>query len=176
MAVDPQRREASHPIDGEKKVTISTKGTEAWFVYTNSNGYTLVKVGCPKGFGPIGGSKSQIDTTCLDDTEKQFGPGMASPGAISVPLDFDDSKVSHTDIVAMDISDLTTTWVVGFSNGTAPPTINAGTGVITWPSTRTYVEFQGYVADAPLDFQIDKNVGMTVSVQRSGPKTFHYKH
>lgn len=156
-------------------MAISTKLTEAWFVYTNSNGYTMVKVGCPKGIGPVGGSKSQIDETCLDDTEKQFGPGMASPGAISVPLDFDDSKVSHQDIVAMDISDLTTTWIVGMSDGTSPPTVSASTGVITWPSTRTYVEFQGYVADAPLDFQIDKNVGMTVSIQRSGPKTYHFK-
>jgi hypothetical protein len=61
---------------------------------------------------------------------------------------------------------------------TAPqlPSIDTGTGAITWPSTRTYVEFQGYVADVPLDFQIDKNVGSTVSIQRSGAKTFHWKH
>jgi hypothetical protein len=157
-------------------VSLSTKKTEAWFVLSETGGYALVKVGCPKGIGPIGGSKSQIDETCLDDIEKQFGPGMASPGAITVPLDFDDSKVSHQQIVAMDLDDLKTTWVVGFSNGIAPPVIDSGTGVITWPSTRTYVEFQGYVADAPLDFQIDKNVGMAVSIQRSGPKTYHYKH
>jgi hypothetical protein len=156
-------------------VSLSTKKTSAWFVYTNSNGYTLVQVGCPKGFGPIGGSKSQVDRTCLEDTEKQFDPGMASPGAISVPLDFDPTKVSHQDIVAMDISDLKTTWIVGMSDGTSPPTVNASTGVITWPSTRTYVEFQGYVADTPVDFQIDKNVGMNVSIQRSGPKIWHYK-
>jgi hypothetical protein len=147
-----------------------------WFKLSETGGYHLVKVGCPKGVGPIGGSKSQIDETCLDDIEKQFGPGMASPGAISVPLDFDPTKVSHQQIVEMDLDDLKTTWVVGMGDGTSAPTIDTGTGAITWPSTRTYVEFQGYVADVPLDFQIDKNVGSTVSVQRSGPKTFHWKH
>jgi hypothetical protein len=157
-------------------VSLTTKGTEVWFVLSETGGYELVKVGCPKGAGPIGGSKSQIDRTCLDDTEKQFDPGMASPGAISVPLDFDPSKVSHQQIVDMDLDDLKTTWIVGMGDGTSLPSVNAGTGLITWPSTRTFVEFQGYVADVPLDFQIDKNVGSTVSIQRSGPKTFHWKH
>lgn len=157
-------------------MALTTKGTEAWFKLSETGGYHLVKVGCPKGFGPIGGSKSQIDETCLDDTEKQFGPGMASPGAISVPLDFDPSKVSHQQIVEMDLDDLKTTWIVGMADGTSPPTIDTGTGAITWPATRTFVEFQGYVADVPVDFQIDKNVGSTVSIQRSGPKTYHWKH
>jgi hypothetical protein len=156
-------------------VSLKTKGSELYFVFQNSNGYNMVKLGCPKGVQGLGGAKPQIDETCLDSLEMEFGPGMPNPGAVTVDLDFDPSKVSHQDLIHMDVNDTTTTWIVCLSDGTAPPTVNSGTGVVTYPSTRTYISFSGYIADVPLDLAINANVKSSVSVQRSGAKTFHFK-
>lgn len=155
---------------------MPTKGTEMYFVFQNSNGYSIVKLGCPKGISGLGGSKPQIDETCLDSLEMEFSPGMGSPGAITVDLDIDYSKVSHQDLVYMDENDTKTTWIIGYSDGKGiPPTVNSSTGVVTYPSTRTYVDFQGYIADMPEDFKVNANVACALSIQRSGAKTRHYK-
>lgn len=156
-------------------MSLKTKGTEMFFVYQNSNGYNLVKLGCPKGIQGLGGSKPQIDETCLDSLEMEFGPGMANPSAITVDLDFDPSKVSHQDLIHMDQNDTIATWVVALSDGTAVPTVNNSTGVVTFPSTRTYIDFQGYIADVPLDLAVNANVKSSVSIQRSGARNFHFK-
>lgn len=156
-------------------MALRTKGTEMFFVFQNSNGYSLVKLGCPKGIQGLGGSKPQIDQTCLDSQEMEFGPGMPNPGAVTVDLDFDPSKVSHQDLIYMDVNDITARWIVALSDGTALPTVNSGTGVVTYPSTRTYIDFLGYIADVPLDLAVNANVKSSVSVQRSGTRNFHFK-
>lgn len=157
-------------------MSIKTKGTEIWFIFPDSHGFSLVKLGCPKGFQGLSGSKSQIDETCLDSDEMEFGPGMASPQPITVNLDFDDSKVSHRDLIYMDDNDLTVKWIVGLSNGKSVPTVDNTTGAVTsWPTDRTFIEFMGYIADVPLEININANVTSAVSVQRSGKKTYHYK-
>ena len=147
-----------------------------YIVYNNSNGYNMIKLGCPKGISGLGGSKSQIDETCLDDEEMSFGPGMKSPGALTVDLDFDTSKISHQDLIALDDNDTKTTFVIGFADGKdIPPTVDNSTGIVTYPTTRTYVDFEAYIADLPLDFKVNANVACAVSIQRSGGKTWHYK-
>jgi hypothetical protein len=46
---------------------------------------------------------------------------------------------------------------------------------VTWPSDRTFIDFEGYLADVPLDIAINANVTSAVSIQRSGGKNFHFK-
>jgi hypothetical protein len=174
MTTVTHRREATHPIDGEIAMAVSTKKTQLWFVYTDSNGTDIVQLGCPKGITGLGGSKSQIDTTCLDSDEMEFSPGMGSPGALTVNIDFDPAKVSHRDLVEMDEDDTITTWVIGLSDGTALPTVDSA-GTVTYPDTRTFVSFEGYIADLPLDFAINQNVQSAASIQRTGAKTYHFK-
>jgi len=135
---------------------------------------TLVKVGCPTGITGVGGAKPQVPTTCLDSTEQTFFPGMANPGQMTVNLDFDPSKISHSNLWDMFNADVITTWVIGASDGSAAPTINTA-GVISYPSTRSYVNFDGYIADLPLDFQLNSVVKSTMQVQRSGARTLHKK-
>jgi hypothetical protein len=162
-------------MKGERVISLKTKKTELFFVFQNSNGYALVKLGCPKGIQGLGGSKPQIDDTCLDSDEMEFTPGMPNPGALTVDLDFDPSKVSHQDLIYMDENDITATWIVALSDGIALPTVNSGTGVVTYPTTRTYINFQGYIADVPLDIAVNANVKSSVSIQRSGKRFFHFK-
>lgn len=158
-------------------MSVLTQGTEMWVRLQNSNGYELLKVNCPTGITGGGGAKPQIDDTCLDDVEMKFKPGMASPAALSVPINFDPSDASH---IALwdgfnEIPPETLTWVIGWGDGTADPTVNAGTGVITYPSTRTFHDFEGYIADLPVDFALNTVVKTQMSIQRTGPRHLHPK-
>ena len=52
------------------------------------------------------------------------------------------------------------------------PAFPAGDGA--W-STGVFFEFEGYVADMPLEFALNANVTSAVSIQRSGPRIPHWK-
>lgn len=154
-------------------MAVVTKGTQAWMVFPGTTP-SVVAIGCPTGLTGLGGAKTQIPTTCLDSQENEFIGGMAQPGQVTINLDFDPTKISHQDLWDLNESGVTVQWVVGFSDGSAAPTLSSA-GVLTFPSTRTYVDFEGYVADLPLDFAINSVVKSTMQVQRSGARTLHTK-
>ncbi len=154
---------------------MKTQGTEAWFVWNTSNGYQLVKVGCPTGLTGLGGGRPQIDVTCLDSAEMEYEAGMANPTAITININFDPAKISHQDLWDLFEDGTTVHWIVGRSDGTAPPTVNSGTGVVTYPTSRSYIDFQGYVSDFPLDAAINSVYKSAMQVQRSGTRTLHVK-
>lgn len=157
-------------------MSFTTKGTQLYMLYNNSNGYNIVQIGCPTGITGLGGAASQVDDTCLDDVEMKYKPGMPNPGQMTVNLNFDPTKVSHQDLWSLFEAQTTITWIVGWSDGKdIPPTANNTTGVITYPTTRTFTDFDGYIADLPLDFAINSLVKSAMTVQRSGARTMHYK-
>jgi hypothetical protein len=155
------------------KMALRTKDTELWLV---KGGTTIVKVGCPTGITGLGGSKPQIDTTCLDSEEAEFIPGLAQPGAVSVEIDFNPANLSHRDLQELDESGDTVQWIIGLSDGAKNivPTINSA-GVVTFPTTRTFIDFQGYIADLPLNIALNGKVTGSMSIQRSGARGFHFK-
>lgn len=157
-------------------MSVKSKGTTLYVAIENSSGCTLVQIGCPTGISGLGGSKSQIDETCLDSDEMEFGPGMASPGALTVNLNYDPADVSHRELWDLFDNDNVVTFVIGLSDGakTIVPTADSACE-LTFPTTRTFIEFQGYIADFPLEFALNSNIASAVSIQRSGPRTVHYK-
>ena len=155
-------------------MAMKTKGTELWMVHPTSAGHDMVKIGCPTGISGLGGAASQIEVTCLDSEEQEFLGGFAQPGAVTVNLDFDVTKISHTELWDLFESGTTLDWVIGFSDGTAAPTVDSA-GLVTFPSTRTYVDFSGYVSDLPLDFSLNSVVKSAMQIQRSGGRTLHVK-
>lgn len=155
-------------------MAVKTKGTQLWLVQLDSNGYSVIQIGCPTGITGLGGAKSQIETTCLDSDEMEFVSGFASPGQVSVALDFDPEKISHQELWDLFNADNDERqWVIGFSGSTSPPTVDSA-GVVTYPTDRTYIDFVGYVADLPLDFALNSVVKSTMQIQRSGARTLHY--
>lgn len=157
-------------------MSVKTKGTQIWVEIADTAGSTWVQIGCPTGISGFGGSKTQVDDTCLDSDEMEFKPGMASPGALTVNLNFDPKVVSHRELWELFENDNVVRFAIGLSDGpkTVVPTFDtAGTAI--FPTTRTFLEFQGYVADFPLEFAINANVTSAVSVQRSGPRIPHWK-
>jgi hypothetical protein len=156
-------------------VSITTKGTQLYLRIQNSNGYEMVQVGCPRGIQGLGGAASQVDDTCLDDEEMKYKPGMPNPGAMTVDLNFDPTVISHQELWELYNSQEVVPWAVGWSDGKdIPPTVDMS-GTITYPSTRTFTSFEGYIADLPLNFAINALVTSQMSVQRNGPRVMHYK-
>lgn len=147
-----------------------TQGTELWLVKDED---TIVKISKVTGVTGTGGANDQIDDTDLDSTEKEYLAGLPNPGALNAPLNFTPSIAVHRDLYAMWQTGARAQWIVGLSDGSAPPTILAG--VITWPTTRSYFDFQGYIADFPIDAAVNSKLETAMTIQRSGPKNPHWK-
>lgn len=157
-------------------MSIKTKGTQIWVEVVSSVGSSWVQIGCPTGISGFGGAKPQIDETCLDSEEMEFGPGMASPGAITVNLNFDPEEISHQELWDLFENDAVRRFVIGLSDGakTIVPTFDSADEPV-FPPTRSFIDFSGYVADFPMEFALNSNVTSAVSVQRSGPRRAHWK-
>lgn len=151
--------------------TVASQGTELFF---SATGTAVVKFSCPTGISGLGGGADQIDTTCLDSTEREFRRGFKNPSAISVPFVFLPRDASHQSILD-DLNDSgeIVPWMLAFSDGTADPTIAAG--VWAAPTGRTSVSFKGYVSDVTIDVATNDVVKGTVTIQRSGGLTWKYK-
>lgn len=151
-------------------MATKTQGTELWY---QSSDTVMTKVGRITGITGTGGASTSIDATTLDSVEMESISGLGQPGALSVPLNFDPANTVHQGLLALFSSGANVKWVIGLSNGTAPPTSSGGT--ITYPTTRSYITFTGYVADFPIDAALNSKYETTMSVQRSGAKTYNWK-
>jgi hypothetical protein len=153
-----------------------TQGTQMFVEVADTAGSTWLQIGCPTGISGLGGSKSQIDVTCLDSEEMEYLPGMAAPGALTVNLNFDPAVVSHRELWELFNGNQVQRFAIGFSDGakTIVPTFDTA-GVPVFPTTRTFIEFEGYVADLPLDFAINGVITSALSIQRTGERIAHWK-
>ena len=151
-------------------MSVKTQGTNLYFI----DGSSVVTMGCPTGITGLGGTRDQIETTCLNATDdKSYVSGLGNPGQISVPFVFSPSDASHQDLLDLHDSGAVTEWAIGLSDGTAAPTIVSGGFV--FGSTRTYAGFDAFVADINIDIATNEVVRGTLTLQRSGSVAWSYK-
>ena len=154
-------------------MSILTKGTRLYIIDPRDDSLSVLE--CPKSITGLGLSTPQIDTTCLESEAQEFQPGMPSPGAATIGLDFDTAKASHMLIADLRAAQVVAKWAIGWADGTAAPTVDTD-GDFVLPTTRSFLTFEGYVADLPFDFAINSTVQSNFTVQMSGayvlvPKT-----
>ena len=151
-------------------MSIKTQGTNLYFIDDSS----VVTMGCPTGITGLGGTRDQIETTCLNATDdKSYVSGLGNPGQISVPFVFSPSDTSHQTLLDLHDSGAITEWAIGLSDGTAAPTLVSGT--FAFASTRTYAGFDAFVADINIDIATNEVVRGTLTLQRSGSVAWSYK-
>lgn len=158
---------------------ILTKGTQLYILdpRTVPFGEVITKLECPKSITGLGLSTPQIDTTCLDSDAMEFVPGMPSPSAATIGLDFDTAKQSHMLIEDLNKNQVVAQFAIGLADGVnIAPTGVDSQGDFILPATRTWIVFDGYIADLPLDFAINSTVQSNFTIQQSGrreiiPKT-----
>jgi len=151
-------------------MSIKTQGTNLFFI----DSAAVVTMQCPTGITGLGGSRDQIETTCLNATDdKSYVSGLGNPGQVSVPFVFDPQASSHQDLLDLHDSGAVIPWAIGFSDGTATPTIVSGQ--FNFASTRTYAEFDAFVADVTIDVATNEVVRGTMTLQRSGTVAWSFK-
>ena len=151
-------------------MSIKTQGTNLFFI----DSAAVVTMQCPTGITGLGGTRDQIETTCLNATDdKAYVSGLGNPGQVSVPFVFDPSAASHQTLLELHDSGDVTSFAIGFSDGTAVPTITSGEMVFA--STRTYAQFDAFVADVAIDVATNEVVRGTLTLQRSGTVAWSFK-
>ena len=159
-------------------MAMSTQGTELYFLDPEGSPDTVTKVGCPVSITGLGGGREQINTTCLDSLEQTFLPGFANPGPIGVTIQFDPTDPSHVRLLEIfqDPNQSLLWWALGLSDGFGiPPTSGDSSSGMTLPATRSWFQFEGYVADFPIDINLNAVYQGTMSIQRSGAAEFTAK-
>lgn len=150
-------------------MAIKTQGTNLYFI----DGAAVKTMTCPTGITGLGGTRDQIETTCLNATDdKSYVSGLGNPGQVSVPFVFD-NVADHKLLLALHDSGDVTDWMIGLSDGSTVPTIVSGQ--LTMATTRSAASFDAFVADINVDFATNEVVRGTMTLQRTGSVSWTWK-
>jgi hypothetical protein len=152
-------------------MAIKTQGTELYFIDPDS--FTVTKVGCVTTITGLTAARDQIETTCLDSSARTYEAGMATPGQAQFTINFDTGDTSHTRLHELYVEGTKVDWALGWSDGTALPVSDST--AFTFPDTRSWIEFNGYISDLPFDFALNTVVTSNVSIQVSDFPVLHPK-
>lgn len=151
---------------------MKTQGTQLYVIDPDDD--SLITVGCVTNITGISATRDQRETTCLDSAARTFEAGLANPGTATFTVQFNPADASHTRIHELYVAGTTLEFALGWSDGTAAPTVDTG-GNFNLPTTRTWLSFDGFIADLPFDFALNADVTSNVSVQVSGFPTLSEK-
>lgn len=143
-------------------MAIITQNTQVWF----KSAATIIKLVVTSITG-LSGAREQIDITTLESMEREYLAGFATPGQVSLGLNYDPALINQVTLRNLYEAGTITTWIIGMSDGAASPSIAAE--VITYPTTRTWLDFSGFVSDFPIEFATNDAARSQVTLQRSGP-------
>ena len=150
-------------------MAIKTQGTNLYFIDTG----TVKTMTCPTGITGLGGTRDQIETTCLNATDdKSYVSGLGNPGQVSVPFVFE-NVADHKLLLALHDSGEVTDWMIGLSDGSTTPTVVSGQLVMA--TTRSAASFDAFVADINIDFATNEVVRGTMTLQRTGSVAWTWK-
>ena len=147
-------------------MSILSQGTQVYFKDPADG--SIVAVECATAFNPGGAPADQIEDTCLESNVRTYKRGLRTPGQASLTVNADPRNASHIRLHELSEDDTVETieWYVGWSDGTAAPTVDGDN--VTLPAGRTWFTFQGYVSDFPMDFAANSVVTTAATIQRSG--------
>lgn len=153
---------------------VPTKGTDLFFIDPDT--CALVPVGCITSFDGLDVPIDQVDVTCLNDLVRQFISGLGNPGTATFGINFDPQDASHIrlqEIKAQGSPNMF--WAIGWGDGTAPPVAGSPCDFDTFPTSRTFIEFEGFINSFSFSAALNGVWTSTVGVQVSGDPTMHPK-
>jgi hypothetical protein len=156
-------------------MSLNVQGSNLYFIdpVGDSNGPTIVEVGCVTTLDGIDASRDQVDTTCISSETRVLEAGLLSPGAASFSILFDPDDESHVRLHELYREGTSLQWALGFADGTAPPTSVDSNGDFVLPTTRTFLTFQGYVSSYPWSLAVGQKVTNALSLQIADFPTLH---
>ena len=154
-------------------MSMKTERTSLYFIDPDdSAGPTIVTVGCATSISGISASRDQLEDTCLEDSARSYQAGLGTPGTKTFTINFDTSDASHVRMHELWKAGTTLQWALGMSDGPAapaalvPPTLDSADDFVL-PATRSWITYEGYIADLPMDFALNSLVTSSISVQIS---------
>lgn len=153
-------------------MAIKTQGTQLYFI--DPDDASVVTVGCVTGLSGMTAARDQIETTCLDSAARTYDAGMATPGQAQFGINFDTSDASHVRMHELYRAGTTLTWAIGWSDGTTAPTVDTASR-FNLATSRSWIEFEGYISDLPFDFALNDVVKSNISIQVSDFPVLHEK-
>lgn len=147
-------------------MALKTQGTNL-YILDPEGSPSVLTVGCVISIDGIEATRDQLESTCLDSAARTFEPGMPSPGQLTFGINFDPSDDSHVRVYDLWKDGTKFEMALGYSDGTAPPTIDAGEFEL--PTTRSFLIFHdAYIANVPQSLALNALVSANVAVQLSG--------
>lgn len=150
-------------------MAVKTQGTMLYTIDPDDG--SVLEVGCVTTIDGIDTTVEQVETTCLSSPARTYMAGLATPGSASFGINADPGDTSHTRLHQLKTLGTTLTWAVGWADGTAAPTAaanSAGVYEFTLPTTRSWIEFEGFMNSFPFSFAQNGVVTSTVGIQVSG--------
>lgn len=144
-----------------------TQGTMLYLI--DPTGNTVLEVGCITNISGLDSTLEQIETTCLSASARTYVAGLATPGTATFSINADSADSSHVRIHELKTQGVNLQWAIGWSDGVAPPTVDAGPPVaFTVPTTRSWITFDGFMNAFSFDFSQNSVVTSNVGIQISG--------
>lgn len=150
-------------------MSVKTQGTML-YVIDPTDGSAL-EVECVVNFDGLDVTREQIETTCLSSDTRTYVSGLGTPGTASFTINANPNSASHVRLHQLYLAGNDLTFAVGWSDGTAAPTTmanSAGEFEFVLPTTRTWIEFEGFINSFPFSFAQNTVVTSTIGVQVSG--------
>jgi len=157
---------------------MKAQGSELYTIDPDTG--DLIDVGCVTEINGIDTTIEQNETTCLRDLTRTYEAGLGTPGTATFGVQFNPQEAVHRRLLALKKAGTTLKWAVGFSDGTGiPPTTvedSDGEHNFVFPTTRSWLVFEGFMNSFPFAFAQNSQVTSTVGIQVSGdpdviPKT-----
>ncbi len=149
-------------------MALKTQGTQLYVIDADATGGPeILNIECATALSGLGAPREQIETTCLESDARQYVGGLATPGQLTVTLNFDPAIPSHFRLYEMWKENNNVEFAIGLSRPLTPPTLDTA-GQFDFPATRNYIYFEGYVVDFPLDIALNSVVASTIPIQISG--------
>lgn len=158
-------------------MAVLTQGTEIYVlvpkVATPTEMEVLTINSCIT-FNPGDESASDIDVTPLSERDTTHNiPGLITPGEATLGLNANPADAVHVRLYGLKRVPLK--WAMGWSDGTAAPTVNEDGDGFELPTTRTFNVFDGAIATFPFQVEGNNVVKTNITIKRKGAMTWNRK-
>lgn len=158
-------------------MAVKTQGSQLYILDTEATGGPeVLAIECAVSISGLSNPREQIDVTCLESDTRQFVGGLSTPGTVTVTVNFDPDVESHYRLYELWRSN-SDNFLAAIGYGqpvNVAPTVSTA-GEFDYPTTRTFIEFEAYVADVPLEAALNAVWTSAITFQISGPYTIFRK-
>lgn len=156
-------------------MAVKTQGTQLFVIDPDgSAGCEVLAIQCATSLSGLGAPREQIETTCLEDTARTYVGGLATPGQLTVSVNFDPGNATHLRLYELWKANTSFDFAIGFGPETDVPDVDSACG-FDLPTGRSFAVAEGYVVDVPMELALNTVVTATIPIQLSGDYVLHPK-